>query len=84
MSRVAVASTRGGPFEYARTDGWVSVSTLAERDGETQTGFAFRLARETPELEWQAAAQEAATRVARLLGGRKPSSERGSCGPGRT
>jgi PmbA protein len=76
VSRVAVASTRGGPFEFARTDGWVSVSCLAERDGETQTGFAFRLARETGELEWEAAAREAADRAARLLGSRKPPSER--------
>ncbi len=75
-SRVAVASTRGGPFEYSRTDSWVSVACLAERDGETQTGFAFRLARETADLEWRAASEEAAGRAARLLGGRKPSSER--------
>jgi len=76
VSRVAVASTKGGPFEYSRTDGWVSVSSLAERDGETQTGFAFELARETAELDWEAAAREAADRAARLLGSRKPPSER--------
>jgi len=76
VSRVAIASTRGGPMEYARTDCWVSVSALAERDGETQSGFDFALARELDELDWEAAARGAARRAARLLGGEKPRSER--------
>jgi PmbA protein len=76
VSRAAIASTRGGPLEFARTDCWVSVSTLAERDGETQTGFDFALARELDELEWEEAARRAADRAARLLGGEKPRSER--------
>jgi PmbA protein len=76
VSRVAIASTNGGPLEYRRTDAWASVVCLAERDGETQTGFAFRLARESADLEWKAAAEEAAVRAARLLGSKKPKSER--------
>jgi PmbA protein len=76
VSRVAIASTRGGPMEFARTDCWVSVSALAERDGETQSGFDFALARELDELHWEAAARSAAVRAARLLGGEKPRSER--------
>src|SRR5205085_11376810 len=51
VSRAAIASTRGGPLEFARTDCWVSVAALAERDGETQSGFDFALARELDELE---------------------------------
>jgi PmbA protein len=76
VSRAAIASTRGGPLEFARTDCWVSVSALAERDGETQSGFDFALARELDELEWEEAARRAAERAARLLGGEKPRSER--------
>jgi PmbA protein len=76
VSRAAIASTRGGPMEFARTDCWVSVSALAERGGETQSGFDFALARELDELDWEAAARAAAERAARLLGGEKPRSER--------
>jgi PmbA protein len=76
VSRAAIASTRGGPLEFARTDCWVSVSALAERDGETQSGFDFALARDLDELEWEEAARRAAERAARLLGGEKPRSER--------
>jgi PmbA protein len=76
VSRVVIASTRGGPVEYARTDCWASASALAEANGETQTGFAFRVAREAGELEWEDAAREAAERAARLLGGVKPATER--------
>lgn len=76
VSRVAIASSRGGPLEYSRTDCWVSVHALAERDGETQTGFAFRHERELDALAWEEAAAEAAERAARLLGGTKPASAR--------
>ncbi|HJP66291.1 MAG TPA: TldD/PmbA family protein [Actinomycetota bacterium] len=76
VSRAAIASTHGGPLEYSRTDCWVSVHSLAERDGETQTGFAFRHERELAELAWEEAAAEAADRAARLLGGTKPTSAR--------
>jgi PmbA protein len=76
VSRVAVASGRGGPLEYSRTDCWAAVHALAERDGETQTGFAYRLERGLEGLDWEEAAREAAQRGARLLGGVKPASAR--------
>lgn len=76
VSRVAIASTRGVDASYERTDCWCVVSALAERDGEAQSGFSFRLARELDELEWEDAAAEAARRGARLLGSRKPNTER--------
>jgi PmbA protein len=75
-SRVVIASTEGGPVEYSRTDCWVAVSALAERNGETQSGFAYRVARRLDDLPWEATAREAADRAARLLGGTKPRSER--------
>jgi len=76
VSRAAIASTRGMESAYERTDCWCVVSALAERDGEVQTGFSFRLAREMDELAWKEAADEAARRGARLLGSRKPATER--------
>src|SRR5919108_888300 len=76
VTRAAIASTGGGPFEFARTDAWAFAVALAERDGETQSGYAVRLARELDDLEWQDAASEAAERAARLLGGTKPPTER--------
>jgi PmbA protein len=76
VSRVAIASSRGPSLSYPRTDSWVSVAALAERDGETQTGFSVAQAREFDELDWETAAREAALRAARLLGGTKPRSER--------
>jgi PmbA protein len=76
ISRVAIASTEGVNAEYRRTDCWCVVSALAEREGETQSGFAFRVAREPEELDWEEAAREAAERGARLLGGVKPPTER--------
>ncbi|MGH2683147.1 MAG: TldD/PmbA family protein [Actinomycetota bacterium] len=76
VSRVAVASTAGLAVEDAGTDCWCMVVALAERDGETQTGHAFRVAREIDELDWRGAAREAAERGARMLGARKPGTER--------
>ncbi len=77
-SRVAVASTalRGAPVEFSRTDCWASATCLAERDGETETGWSFDLARGLEGLDVEGVATEASERASRLLGGRKPSSER--------
>jgi PmbA protein len=76
VSRVTMASTEGVEAEYRRTDCWCVVSALAERAGETQSGFAFRVAREPDDLDWEEAGREAAERGARLLGGVKPATER--------
>jgi PmbA protein len=76
VSWVAIASSRGASLTYPRTDSWVSVAALAERNGETQTGFSVAQAREVGDLDWETAARQAALRAARLLGGTKPRSER--------
>lgn len=76
VSRVALASSRGIENEYGRTDCWCVVATLAEEGDETQSGFAFRIAREEGELEWADCGAEAADRAARLLGAVKPASGR--------
>jgi PmbA protein len=76
VGRVAVASTNGVPVEYPSTNCWAWASSLAESNGETQTGYAFRLAYLIDELDWRGAAEEAAERAARLLGGVKPPTRR--------
>lgn len=76
VSREAVVSTTGVSAEYARTDCWCAVAALAEREGETQSGFSFRVARSLESLPWQEVAAEAASRAARLLGARKPPTAR--------
>jgi PmbA protein len=76
VTRLVVASTRGGPVGFGRTDCWAYAVALAERDGEVQTGFAYRLARSPDDLDPADAGREAAERAARLLGGTKPETER--------
>ena len=71
-SRIAIASTRGVDAEYSRTDTWCLAVTIAEADGDTQTGFSYRIGRELGELGWEEVAAEAARRAARMLGARKP------------
>lgn len=72
VSRVAIASTRGVEVEYARTDAWCVVVTLAVQGGETQTGFSFRIARGLDELGWEGIVDEAIERGIRMLGATKP------------
>jgi PmbA protein len=76
VSRVALASTAGLASEYRRTDCWCVASAIAERDGDTQTGFSFQVAREPDDLDHEAVGREAAERGTRLLGAVKPATER--------
>ena len=73
VSRVAIASTTGVDAEYARTDAWVVVVTLAVEGDETQTGFSFKIARGLDELTAEPIADEAVERAVRMLGAVKPS-----------
>jgi PmbA protein len=72
VSRVAIASTAGVEAEYARTDAWCVVVTLAVEGGETQTGFSFRIGRGVDELGWEDIVDEAIERGVRMLGATKP------------
>ncbi|MGZ5294581.1 MAG: TldD/PmbA family protein [Actinomycetota bacterium] len=72
VSRVAVASTAGVDAEYARTDAWAVVVTLAVEGDETQTGFSYRITRAIDELDVGAISGEAVERGARMLGAVKP------------
>jgi len=76
VSRVAIASTTGVAAEYRRTDAWCLAVTLAVEGDETQTGFSYRIARGLDELDWEAVADEAVERGARMLGATKPATAR--------
>ena len=76
VSRVAIASTTGVEAEYGRTDAWCLAVTLAVEGDETQTGFSYRIARGLDELDWEALADEAVERGARMLGAAKPATVR--------
>ena len=72
VSRSSIGSTEGVGAEYARTDAWVVVVTLAVDGDETQTGYSFRIARGLDELEQEPVADEAVDRAVRTLGATKP------------
>jgi PmbA protein len=76
VARVAIASTAGVAAEFRRTGCWCVAVTLAERDGDTQTGFSFRIGHRVEELDPDAVAREAVERAARMLGAAKPVSQR--------
>ena len=73
---IADASTNGVEAEYALTDAWCLAVTLAVEGDETQTGFSYRIARGLDELDWEAVADEAVERGARMLGAAKPTTAR--------
>jgi PmbA protein len=72
VSRAAIASTTGVDVEYARTDAWVVVVTLAVEGDETQTGFSFTITRGLDALSWEPVADEAVDRAVAMLGAAKP------------
>ena len=73
VGTVAIASTTGVDAEYARTDAWVVVVTLAVSGEETQTGFSYAIERGLDRLSWQPIADEAVDRGVQMLGAVKPS-----------
>src|SRR5699024_8977478 len=76
VSETAIASTTG--IRAVSRDGscHISVSCIAEDDGDLQTGFGFSVGRLPSELDPNEAAGDAVKRATRLLGATKPASER--------
>ena len=72
----AVATTTGIRRSGRENGCYVSVSTLADDDDETQSGFGFSVGRSPDEFDLAKAAREAADRATRLLGATKPTSRR--------
>jgi len=76
VGRVAIASTSGVSAEFRSTGCWCVVITLAERDGDTQTGFSFQVAHRVADLDPDGIAREAVDRAARMLGASKPETQK--------
>jgi len=72
----AVATTNGLATTTRETGCYLSAYSLAEADGETQTGFGFSIGRGPSDLDTEKAATEAAERATRLLGAVKPETGR--------
>ena len=72
----AVATTTGIRRSGRENGCYLVVSTLADDDGETQTGFGFTVGRSPSDFDLAKAAREAAERATRLLGATKPASRR--------
>ena len=76
VGAAAIASTEGVRAEYRGTGCWVVVVTLAEQEGDTQTGFSYRIARRVEDLDHDGVVSEAVERAARMLGATKPATAR--------
>ena len=76
VGSVAIASNQGVRAEYRATGCWCVAVTLAEQDGDTQTGFSYRISRSIEELDQSSVVAEAVERAARMLGAVKPETER--------
>jgi len=75
-SEVSIAST-AGVFTHERgTSCGVSLSLMAEQDGEVQVGAASRVARSGAALGFERIAEESVFRTVSLLGARKPPTRR--------
>jgi PmbA protein len=72
VASAAIASTNGVAASFRRTGCWAVVGTLADAEGETQTGFSFQVGRRLGEIDPDAVAREAVERAARMLGATKP------------
>lgn len=73
---VAIASSTGVDASFRRTSCYVSVYALAGDEGETQTGGGYSVGRAPGELSVDEASDDAVERATRMLGARKPASER--------
>jgi PmbA protein len=76
VGRVRIESTAGVMAEFERTSCWAVAVTLAEREGDTQTGYSFQVGHRVADLDPDGIAREAAARAARMLGATKPATRR--------
>lgn len=76
LSEGAVVTTTGIRAASRDSSCYVSVSCVAQDDGDTQTGFGFSVGRMPEDLDIEAAAADAGRRATRLLGATQPRSGR--------
>ncbi len=76
VSSAAIVTTSGIRYGETDTACYISAYSLAHEDDDTQTGFGYSIGRDPQELDVEAAAQDAVHRATRLLGAKKPASQR--------
>lgn len=76
MGEAAVATSTGITSSWRSGTCYLSVSALAEADGETQTGHGVSVGRRPDALDADEAASDAVDRATRLLGSRQAPSRR--------
>jgi PmbA protein len=76
VQEYAIVSTAGIRAVGRETGCYLSVSSLAEQDGDTQTGYGWSVARRPGDLDVARAAGDAVERATRLLGAVKPTTDR--------
>ncbi len=76
VSEGAVVTSTGIRTASRDASCYVSVSCVAQEDGDTKTGFGFAVGRLPEDLDLSAAADDAARRATRLLGATQPRSGR--------
>jgi PmbA protein len=76
VQEYAIVSTAGIRAAGRETGCYLSVSSLAEQDGDTQTGYGWSVARRPGDLDVARAAGDAVERATRLLGAVKPTTDR--------
>ena len=76
ISASAIVSTSGIRVAECDTSCHLTAFSIANADDDTQTGFGFSVGREPSELAVDIAAQDAIHRATRLLGAKKPHSQR--------
>ncbi len=72
----AVVTTTGIRHAGRESGCYVAAYSLADEDGDTQTGFGYSVARAPRQLDVERAAADAVDRATRLLGATKPASGR--------
>jgi len=76
VSLGAIVTTSGIRYAQADSSCYISAYSLAQADGDTQTGFGYSISRDPDELDVATAAADAVDRATRLLGAVKPASQR--------
>jgi PmbA protein len=76
VQEYAIVSTAGIRAGGRESGCYLSVSSLAEQDGDTQTGYGWSVSRRPGDLDVTRAAADAVERATRLLGAVKPRTDR--------
>ena len=76
MAVGAIVTTTGIRASGRETACYLMAYAMAEEAGETQTGFGFSIGRDPADLDVARAASDAANQATRLLGSKKPGTER--------